>query len=818
MSSEILFNDANMDYIDLNIIGHEFIHDFSIGIVDRLEKLNTRIKKLNQTIKSSFRSQADEKPKGGAIQMDLTRLFSLDNNILNICNDIISLLINEFVIHTKTGSSSSVHIKLTSDNQTILNTLFNNIQGLRKRIEAIVDSKEVLSEDTLIALETEFMELLAPIKDGSETYIFSDLTSKGKVNIPKMNFVYDNTFNEMIEYENVFIGKTPRNRLSAAQLVRIRNQVRSFIQILNLNNFGPKNNYPSDGVGIFFKTEFETIRNFNKIFMNYSTPDILLAKRNQFMRIFNKARIQRIIIQYNLMHSVNKIKNYQISTISDDIRIHDNIDIHSVQFFVRKTHENDAMYENVAAHLMDTMVLHDTTVMSTLSETEEERYEKISHLSLLFLNYYYDAFVDQDIKTWDNRLPHCILLDSCMVEHKMKLFGYIVDDPNLLGGRILSPESRNKVVDTQKKSSQYIEETTEPKVTTAPHVVDMESNYEVHHNNILYAFFACMTTSTTDTARKLFDLYQKLYCVEYDLMKHISHPIHILNSNKIMFMLKLGFINEFKMNDYILELAYILPLYTNIADVSIPSDGGGETRILTRNRDISMRELRLINRTNKNELTEMCKIVESKRKTRTALRLAAGSATATATVSETSPDAEEIKTALKETFHVDANIDTDEIFSIMFNSNMYISILNKQKQLETRKEELRRMPEWIATNNLLRNIDGEKYDLIKTTIKACEDEYEKNNLHLLPSIVDRLLSIDDDIKYLNETTGIYYLKPISTYIDKKVVDGAEISKEEDVITFKMVMMKTLSDVFVYMKQIYLGLIGWGRHTRYKFMI
>ena len=120
------------------------------------------------------------------------------------------------------------------------------------------------------------------------------------------------------------------------------------------------------------------------------------------------------------------------------------------------------MYENVAAHLMDTMVLHDTTVMSTLSETEEERYEKISHLSLLFLNYYYDAFVDQDIKTWDNRLPHCILLDSCMVEHKMKLFGYIVDDPNLLGGRILSPESRNKVVDTQKKSSQYIEETTEP--------------------------------------------------------------------------------------------------------------------------------------------------------------------------------------------------------------------------------------------------------------------------------------------------------------------------------------------------------------------
>ena len=46
MSSEIYFNDSNMDFIEMNILGHEFIHDFSIGIVDRLEKLNLRIKWL----------------------------------------------------------------------------------------------------------------------------------------------------------------------------------------------------------------------------------------------------------------------------------------------------------------------------------------------------------------------------------------------------------------------------------------------------------------------------------------------------------------------------------------------------------------------------------------------------------------------------------------------------------------------------------------------------------------------------------------------------------------------------------------------------
>ena len=103
MGSEIYFNDSNMDYIESNILGHEFIHDFSVGIVDRLEKLNTRIKKLNKTIKSSFeqyiKKDAASAGGGGENNINLHTLFAIDDNIIHICTDIIRILINEQIIH-----------------------------------------------------------------------------------------------------------------------------------------------------------------------------------------------------------------------------------------------------------------------------------------------------------------------------------------------------------------------------------------------------------------------------------------------------------------------------------------------------------------------------------------------------------------------------------------------------------------------------------------------------------------------------------------------------------------------------------------------
>ena len=804
MSSEIYFNDSNMDFIEMNILGHEFIHDFSIGIVDRLEKLSNRIKKLNKTIKMSF--QSNLKGGGKGITVNLSVLSAIGDTITSICNDIINVLINEHVIHVDKMNIKQ-KIPIQSSDITILNKMLKDIEIFQSKFHLFIKSFDNTNND-LIDVEIkkyqdELNMITEAINDTHDSFIFKPMLTgdSDKIEFPENMFKYDHSFNEQMEYENIFVGKSNRNKLTSRELIRITDKVRRFINIMDKNNYGPVSNYRSDGVIDFIRTKFHSIDRLSKPLFVYINPDNLISVRNRFRYIYNKARVQKLIIHNHINQSLNKNINYQLENISDDLRVHNTIDISKTQLLIKKNKDNDnnhVLYDNVASHLMDTMVLNDDDFLTTISSDPAKKYDHISHASLLFLNYYYDAFVEQSENEWDNRLSHCALLDNCIMEHKLKLFGYIIDNKSLHGGKVQLERNDFKLQKyTKKDDFKDVDMNMDKKVT---------NTNVIHHENILYAFYACIQSNKNDVVHKLYDLYYKLYLVYYEVMKNNVHPIHILNSDRIIFMLKLGFINEFKQNTYILELANIVPLYSDKRETfsfDRPDQSGG-VRILTRNRNISLRELRVINRNENKELVEMSKIIEEKKRLRKRINDHLKNPTV---VSQELPERnaiemDEIKETLKEQFHVDVDKD-DEIFKLMFDSNQYIDILNKKEILQQTKSDLLSTPEFIITDLLSRNSHREKYLQVKHTISECEEKYTSLvSIKDLPEIVDLLLSIDEHILYIKEHVTISYLKPISTYIERKSFPSINaIKSEEDVIELKMTMMNNLNDVFVYVNNI-----------------
>jgi len=195
MGSEIYFNDSNMDYIESNILGHEFIHDFSIGIVDRLEKLNTRIKKLNKTIKSSFEQYVSTASAGGGEKdnINLHTLFVIDDNIIHICTDIIRILINEQIIHVNKDKVKK-DVSLPKDDIILLNDLLSSIQGFRSELIELIDTDIEIStiEAQLESYQSRFDILIQPLDDTHSDYIFGKLLKSADetIEIPELTF-YD---------------------------------------------------------------------------------------------------------------------------------------------------------------------------------------------------------------------------------------------------------------------------------------------------------------------------------------------------------------------------------------------------------------------------------------------------------------------------------------------------------------------------------------------------------------------------------------------------------------------------------------------------
>lgn len=835
MGSEIYFNDSNMDYMESNILGHEFIHDFSVGIVDRLEKLNTRIKKLNKTIKSSFEQYISKgalsASSGGGSEdtINLHNMFAIDDNIIHICTDIIRILINETVIHVNKDKVKK-NISLPKDDITMLNDLLLRIQGFRSELIELVDTDVEIStiETQLESYQSKFDTLIQPLDDTHSDYIFGKLLMNADetIEIPELTVSYDRSFNEQMEYENVFIGKGRRNKLQTREIKRIKNQVSSFINILDARNFGPVSNYNSDKITEFIRNShtgdnksFREIDRMNKNLFVYTTDDDLIAKRNMFMRIYNKARIQKILIHFNLLKSVRKGGNFQIENISDNIQTEDNIQIDNVQFIVKREtkHEgdNETLYDNVASHLMDTLIMNDSPFIDILSSDDAKKYENISHASLLFLNYYYDAFIQPVDNEWDHRLAHCAMLDTCIMEHKMKLFGYITDNKSMAGG--LRKPNIDMMHHLKMNEQTHVKELLHESksVPIKNNVVQEDStengtpSYEIHHDNICYAFHACIQTNKSVVVSKLYDLYSKLYFIYYDLMKDKMHPMDIINSKQIEFLLKLGFINEFKQNDYILSVMECVPLYSNIPfNVTKNKMTGGLRKILTRNRNISLRELRIISRSDKTELVEMTKIIEEKKRLRKELRKRIEPTTTEESVVDGSVvpveiGMDEMKTGLSEQFNVQFEEKDNEVFKLMFDSNEYTRILDKRKVLLRLVEEIKDVPEYLITDLMLRNIAGEKYLQLKQIFYSCEEKYTTmKTTTSLPEIIDELLSADEYINYIKTELSIPYLRPLSTYIERVTLpDGDVITTEESIVNIKMTMMRNMTDVFVYVGNI-----------------
>ena len=396
MGSEIYFNDTNMDYMELNILGHEFIHDFSVGIVDRLEKLNTRIKKLNKTIKSSFQQFVQYKSNEGGgkrVPINIRSLFTIDDNIIHICNDIINILINEHVYSTDntiTPDTKTI-VNLTKIELGLLNKILEDIHMFRNKIIETISSfganDESKMDEAIAELQKEFDIIVVPLDDSSDKYIFTHLLTSDNITIqiPNAQIQYDPSFNENTEYEKVFIGNTPRNKLSVRALTRIKKQVAGFINILNESGYGPTNNYHSDGINDFIRGEFLNIDKGKQSLFTYISVDTLIAKRNQFMNIYNKSRIQKLIIQFNLLHSIKKNDNYQLADITDDLRIHNTVHIENIQFLASindDISESQIIYNNVSSHLMDTLVMGDSAFFSVLCNDSVNKYDNISHASM----------------------------------------------------------------------------------------------------------------------------------------------------------------------------------------------------------------------------------------------------------------------------------------------------------------------------------------------------------------------------------------------------------------------------------------------------
>lgn len=834
MGSEIYFNDSNMDYIESNILGHEFIHDFSVGIVDRLEKLNTRIKKLNKTIKSSFeqyiKKDAASAGGGGENNINLHTLFAIDDNIIHICTDIIRILINEQIIHVNKDNVKK-EVSLPKDDIILLNDLLLGIQGFRSELIELIDTDIEIStiEAQLESYQSRFDILIQPLDDKHSDYIFGKLLKSADetIEIPELTVSYDRSFNEQMEYENVFIGKGRRNKLQTRELTRIKNQVSSFIHILDIHNFGPVSNYNSDKISEFFQNHTSNGKSFrqadrtNKNLFTYMTDDALISKRNMFMRIYNKARIQKILIHFNLLKSVRKSGNFRIENISDNIHNEEHIPVENIQLIVKREskHEgdNEIVYDNVAGHLMDTLIMNDSHFIDILSTDEAQKYENISHVSLLFLNYYYDAFIQPVDNEWDHRLAHCAMLDTCIMEHKMKLFGYITDNKSMAGG--LRKQNLDMMHQLEKNDAVHTKDSlleaknipiTINTIQEEEEEEDSTPSYEIHHENICYAFHACIQTNKNETVAKLYDLYSKLYFIYYDLMKDRMHPMDMINSTQIEFLLKLGFINEFKQNDYILSTMECVPLYSNIPfNATKNKMAGGSRRILTRNRDISLRELRIISRSDKNELVEMTKIIEEKKRLRTKLRKHVQPTTTeeSATVESTAESVEigidEMKAGLSEQFDVQFEEKDDEVFKLMFDSNEYTRILNKRKVLLRLTEEIKDKPEYLITDLFLRNAVGEKYLQIKQIVSSCEEKYTTmKTITSLPEIIDELLSVDEYINFIKTEVSIPYLRPLSTYIEKVILSDRDVATtEESIVNIKMTMMHNMTDVFVYVGNI-----------------
>ena len=830
MGSEIYFNDSNMDYIESNILGHEFIHDFSIGIVDRLEKLNTRIKKLNKTIKSSFEQYVSTASAGGGEKdnINLHTLFVIDDNIIHICTDIIRILINEQIIHVNKDKVKK-DVSLPKDDIILLNDLLSSIQGFRSELIELIDTDIEIStiEAQLESYQSRFDILIQPLDDTHSDYIFGKLLKSADetIEIPELTVSYNRSFNEQMEYENVFIGKGRRNKLQTRELTRIKNQVSSFIHILDVHNFGPISNYNSDKISDFFHNHTSNGKSFrqadrtNKKLFTYMTDDTLISKRNMFMRIYNKARIQKILIHFNLLKSVRKSCNFRIENISDNIHNEEHIPVENIQLVVKREskHEgdNEIVYDNVASHLMDTLIMNDGPFIDILSTDEAQKYENISHVSLLFLNYYYDAFIQPVDNEWDHRLAHCAMLDTCIMEHKMKLFGYITDNKSMAGG--LRKPNLDMMRQFEKSEVEYtkdslLESKNVPITINTIQEEDEDStpSYEIHHENICYAFHACIQTNKNETVAKLYDLYSKLYFIYYDLMKDRMHPMDIINSKQIEFLLKLGFINEFKQNDYILSTMECVPLYSNIPFTTTKNKmTGGLRRILTRNRNISLRELRIISRSDKTELVEMTKIIEEKKRLRKELRkriepkAIEESATVESVVESVEIGIDEMKAGLSEQFDVQFEEKDDEVFKLMFDSNEYTRILNKSKELTGLVSETKNMPEYLVTDLFLRNSVGEKYLQLKHVFYSCEEKYTTmKTITSLSEIVDELLSVDEYINFIKTEVSIPYLRPLSTYIEKVILpDGNVATNEESIVNVKMTMMHNMSDVFVYVGNI-----------------
>ena len=836
MGSEIYFNDTNMDYMELNILGHEFIHDFSVGIVDRLEKLNTRIKKLNKTIKSSFQQFVQYKSNEGGgkrVPINIRSLFTIDDNIIHICNDIINILINEHVYSTDntiTPDTKTI-VNLTKIELGLLNKILEDIHMFRNKIIETISSfganDESKMDEAIAELQKEFDIIVVPLDDSSDKYIFTHLLTSDNITIqiPNAQIQYDPSFNENTEYEKVFIGNTPRNKLSVRALTRIKKQVAGFINILNESGYGPTNNYHSDGINDFIRGEFLNIDKGKQSLFTYISVDTLIAKRNQFMNIYNKSRIQKLIIQFNLLHSIKKNDNYQLADITDDLRIHNTVHIENIQFLASindDISESQIIYNNVSSHLMDTLVMGDSAFFSVLCNDSVNKYDNISHASMLFLNYYYDAFVEQDETKWDNRLSHCAILDSCIMEHKMKLFGFITDDNSMSGGLYKINSNTFQNMDqydlSLQKQNLKITKDSESRLTSEDlELVETKDNSS-HHENILYAFYACIQTNPSEVVRNLYTLYSRLYMVYYDLMKDIMHPIEILNSDKIIFMLKLGFINEFKQNDYIVELAYLLPIYKNINqpdhNTKIKGQKGGDRRILTRNRNISLHELRNINRNDRNELAELSKIIEEKKILRKKLKEQAPTSVAPTSVAPTSVaptqdivvernaiDVDVMKKELEKEFGIVFEEKDNEIFNLMFDSNQYAYILNMKEELAKQREDIQRKPEYLLSHSESELVLREKYVLIKNVILETNTLYtQSHSLANVVDIVDRLLLLDEDIDYIISNLNIPYLRPIRDYIGKKTITSEHVIRSEnDIVVFKMTMMANLNELFVLLK-------------------
>ena len=845
MGSEIYFNDTNMDYMELNILGHEFIHDFSVGIVDRLEKLNTRIKKLNKTIKSSFQQFVQFKSTAGGgkkVPINLRSLFTIDDNIIHICNDIINILINEHVYsidNTITPNTKTI-VNLTKIELDLLNKILEDIHTLRNKIIETISSfdtnDEIKLDESIAELQKEFDIIVVPLDDSSDKYIFTQLITSDNITIqiPNAQIQYDPSFNENTEYEKVFIGNTPRNKLSVRALTRIKKQVVGFINILNESGYGPTNNYHSDGINDFIRGEFLNIDKGKQSLFTYISADTLIAKRNQFMNIYNKSRIQKLIIQFNLLHSIKKNDNYQLADITDDLRIHNTVHIENIQFLASNNDadadadadaddisESQMIYNNVGSHLMDTLVMGDSAFFSVLCNDSVNKYDNISHASMLFLNYYYDAFVEQDETKWDNRLSHCAILDSCIMEHKMKLFGFITDDTSMSGGlhKLNSNAFKNMEMyddlSLQKQKSKVTKNSESILTPDDLEMVETKDNSS-HHENILYAFYACIQTNPSEVVRNLYTLYSRLYMVYYDLMKDITHPIEILNSDKIIFMLKLGFINEFKQNDYIVELAYLLPIYKNINQpdriTKIKGQKGGDRRILTRKRNISLHELRNINRNDRNELTKLSKIIEEKKMLRKKIKeelVQEQLAQAPTPEQEQNSDIERntmdvdvMKKELEKEFGIVFEEKDNEIFNLMFDSNQYAYILNMKEELAKQREYIYRTPEYLLSQSDSESDLREKYMLIKNGILETHTLYtQSHSLTNVVDIVDRLLLLDEDIDYIISKLDIPYLRPIRDYIGKKTITTEQVIRSEnDIVVFKMTMMANLNELFVLLNR------------------